>query len=93
MARPCGRYGRGVPRVPTDKPTSKPISAPLAATTIYRDNEHNSQIEMDNLGGKRVFLDNTRRWGDGQCKESGVMDNTMRGRVRGRHKTSGWWTA
>ncbi len=38
------------------------ISAPLVATRFYRDNEHNNQIKIDNLGGKWV-LDNTRRGG------------------------------
>ncbi len=60
MVRPHGLYGHGVPRVPTDKPTGKPINAPLIATTFYRDNEHNNQIKIDNLGGKWV-LNNTRR--------------------------------
>ncbi len=78
--------------MPTDKSTGKPISAPLIATTFYRDNEHNNQIELDNLGGKRV-LDNTRRGGDGQHKASGATDNTTRGGGRGQRKTSGWWRA
>ena len=55
MVCPYGRYGHGVPRVSNDKPTDKPISAPLVATTFYRDNEHNNQIEIDKLGGKRVL--------------------------------------
>ncbi len=63
MAHLHGRYGHGVLRVPTDKPAGKPISGPLVATTFYRDNEHNNQIKIDNLGGKRV-VDNTRRGGD-----------------------------
>ena len=75
---PHGRYGHGDPRLPTDKPTGKPISAPLVATTFYRDNEHNNQIEIDNLGGKQV-LDNTRRGSDGQRKASGATDNMTRG--------------
>jgi hypothetical protein len=78
LAHSHGRYGHGVPRVPTDKPTGKPIIAPLVATTFYRDNEHNNQIEIDNLGDKQVS-DNTRRGGDGRCKASGAMDNTTRG--------------
>ena len=71
-------YGHGVPRVSTDKPTGKPISAPLVTTTFYRDNEHNNQIKIDYLGGKRV-LDNMRREDDGQRKASGAMDNTAIG--------------
>ncbi len=78
MAHPLGHYGHGVPRVSTDKPTGKPISAPLVATTFYRDNEHNNQIEIDYLGGKWV-LDNTRRGDDGQRKASGAAYNTTRG--------------
>jgi hypothetical protein len=69
--RPHGHYGHCVPRVTTDKPTGKTISMPLVATTFYRDNEHNNQIEIDYLGGKRV-LDNTRRGDDGQHKASGA---------------------
>ncbi len=68
----------GVPRVTTDKPNGNPISAPLVATTFYRDNEHNNQIKIDYLGGKRV-LDNTRRRDDGQREASGATDNTTRG--------------
>ncbi len=75
----------------TDKPTGKPISTPLVATTFYRDNEHNNQIELDYFGGKQV-LDNTRRGDDGQRKASGARDNTMRGGGVGQHKTSGWRT-
>ncbi len=78
MAHPHGRYGHGVPRGPTDKPTGKPISAPHVATTFYRDNEHNNQIKIDNLGGKQV-QDNTRRGDDGQREAIGAMDNTSRG--------------
>ena len=89
MAHPHGRYGHGVPKVTTDNPTSKPISAPLIATTFYRDNEHNNQIEIDYLGGKQV-LDNTRRWDDGQCKASRATDNTTRKGGGGRCKMSGW---
>jgi hypothetical protein len=74
---------------PTDKPTSKRISAPLVATTFYRDNECNNQIEIDNLRGKWA-LDNTRRGGDGQREASGAMDNMTRGGGGGQRKTSGW---
>ncbi len=66
----------------TDKPNGKPISAPLVATTFYRDNKHNNQIEIDYLGGKRV-LDNTWRGDDGQREASGAMDNTTKGGGRG----------
>jgi hypothetical protein len=82
LACPHGCYGHGVPRLTTDKPTGKPISAPLIVTTFYRDDEHNNQIEIDYLGGKRV-LDNTRRGDDGQCEASRVTDNTTRGGGRG----------
>ncbi len=78
MAHPQRCYGHDVPRATTDKPTGKPISAPLVATTFYRDNEHDNQIEIDYLGGKWV-LDNTRRGDDGQRKASGAMDITTRG--------------
>ncbi len=91
MARPHGRYGHGVPTVATDKPTRKPISAPLIATTFYRDNEHNNQIKIDNLGGKRE-LDNTRRGDGGQREASGATDNMTRGGGGGRHEMSGWRT-
>jgi hypothetical protein len=91
LAHLHGCYGCGVPRVPTDKPTGKPISAPLVATTFYMNNEHNNQIEIDNLGGKRV-LDNTRRGDDGQCEASGATDNTTRGGGGGQHQRSGWLT-
>jgi hypothetical protein len=92
LARLHGRYGHGVPRVPTYKPTGKPISAPLVATTFYRDIEHNNQIDIDNLDGQQV-LDNTRRGDDGQCEASGATDNRMRGEGGGLRETSGWRTA
>ncbi len=69
-----GQYGHGVPRVLTDKPTRKPISAAPHHNHIYRDDEHNNQIKLDNLGVKQV-LDNTRRGGDGQSKASRATDN------------------
>jgi hypothetical protein len=87
LAHAHGRYGHGVPRVPNDKPTSKPISAPFVATTFYRDNEHNNQIEIDNLGGKRV-VDKTRRGDDRQRETSRVTDNTTSGWGGGQRKTS-----
>ncbi len=89
MARLHGRYGHSVPRVPTGKPHGKPISVPIVETTFYRDNEHNNQIEIDNLGGKRV-LDNTRKGDDGQHEASVVTDNKTRGGGGGRCETSGW---
>ncbi len=91
MAHPHGRYGHGVPRFPTYEPTGKPISAPLVAATFYRDNEHNNQIQIDNLGGKRV-LDNTRRGDDGQRETSSATDDTTRGGGGGQHKMSRWQT-
>jgi hypothetical protein len=91
LVHPHGCYDHSIPRVPTDKPTGKPISAPLIASTFYRDNEHNNQIEIGNLGGKQV-LDNTRRGGDGQRKASGAMDTMTRGGGGGQCKMSGWRT-
>ncbi len=84
-------YGHSFPKVPTDKPNGKPISAPLIAITFYRDNEHNNQIKIDNLGGKRV-LDNTRRGDDGQREASRPTDNTTRGGGKGPHEMGRWQT-
>ncbi len=88
MARLHGCYGHSVPRVPTDKPTGKPISVPLIATTFYRDNEHNNQIEIDNLGGKRV-LDNTRRGDDGQHEASRPTEIQQEGGARDHARQAG----
>jgi hypothetical protein len=84
LACALGNYGHGVPRMPTDKPAGKPISTPLVATTFYRDIQHNNQIDIDDLGGKRVS-NNTRRGDDGHRKASRAIDNTMsRGSERRR---------
>jgi hypothetical protein len=79
---PCGWYHiRG----------QSPSTGGRDHTLTHRDNEHNNQIKIDNLGGKQV-LDNRRRGDDGQHEASGATDNMMRRGGGGQRKTSGWQT-
>ncbi len=86
MAHPHGRYGHGVPRVPTDKPAGKPIS-------VQRNNQLTTGAAKVGGGGSgdgnsNSSRDNGDNGGSGGGKDNGSKSAAVAVAAAGAMKTT-----